>query len=310
MRSLVTGGAGFIGSHLVDALLQKGNEVVVLDNLATGLRDNLGGHWRDLEFVRGDIRHPHGLRKAVSEAEVVFHLAASVGRSVRFPRLDFDTNALGTLNVLRACKEEKVDRVVIASSVMVYGGLHGKRVADETDPPAPIIPYGASKAAAEAYAMAFHHSWNLPVVVLRYFNVYGPRASPRNPYSGVVSSFMGRAARGLPPIIFGDGLQTRDFVFVDDVVRATVLAAEREKALGEIINVGSGTATPIKKLALLVLETAGLDNLKLKHSPSRPHEYRHMRARMTKAKTLLGFRPDLEIEEGLNRTWDFIRKMK
>lgn len=302
MRALVTGGAGFIGSHLVDILLKKNHEVTILDNFSSGSPKNID--FRRVNVVKGDLRRPNDVRKVVDGSDFVFHLGACVGRSVFFPRLDFDTNALGTFNVFRACRSASIERVVVASSVMVYGNPGGKGIAKESECLSPIIPYGASKAAAEAYAMAFHHAWNIPAVVLRYFNVYGPRADPRNPYSGVVSRFLGRARRRLPPIIYGDGKQTRDFIYVKDVVKATLLAAERKAAVGEILNVGSESETTINKLASLVIDVAGLGELEPRHAATRMHEYRRLHADMTKTRKVLGFKADTSLREGLELTWE------
>lgn len=305
MKSTVTGGAGFIGSHLIDLLAKRGHEITVLDNLSTGSMKNLAGHDRDrVRVIRGDLRRYSDVHRVIAGTDNVFHLGACVGRSIFFPRLDFDTNALGTLNVLRACRSANVDRVVVASSVMVYGDLGRKGIAKESERLSPIIPYGASKAAAEAYAMAFHHAWNIPAVVLRYFNVYGPRADPRNPYSGVVSRFLGRARRRLPPIVYGDGKQTRDFIYVKDVAKATLLAAERKAAVGEILNVGSGSETTINELASLVIDVAGLGELEPRHAAARMHEYRRLHADMTKTRKVLGFKADTSLRKGLKLTWE------
>ena len=302
LRALVTGGAGFIGSHLVDLLLQRKHEVSILDNFSSGSPKNIDSG--KVEVFKGDLRRYADVQRAVRGNDWVFHLGACVGRSIPFPRLDFDTNALGTLNVLKACRSAKAEKVVVASSVMVYGRLRGKRIAEEMNPLSPIIPYGASKAAAEAYTMAFYHAWNVPAVVLRYFNVYGPRADPKNPYSGVVSDFLGRAMHRLPPIVFGDGKQTRDLVYVEDVAMATLIAAENEAAVGEIMNVGSGTETTINRLASLVIEVADLKPLGPRYAPARMHEYRHMRADMTKTRRILGFRADTGLREGVKKTWE------
>jgi UDP-glucose 4-epimerase len=302
LRALVTGGAGFIGSHLVDLLQQQKHDVSILDNLSSGRLTNVNSE--KVEVCKGDLRRYPDVQKAVKGTDLVFHIGACVGRSVSFPRLDFDTNALGTLNVLKACRSVNVGRVVVASSVMVYGNLGGKGIAKESDPLSPIIPYGASKAAAEAYAMAFRHAWNVPAVVLRFFNVYGPRADPKNPYSGVVSRFLGRACRRLPPIIYGDGKQTRDFIYVKDVARATLLAAERRAAVGEILNVGSGSETTINELASIVIDMAGLAGLKPRHVSTRMHEYRRLHADMTKTRKILGFKAEMSLRTGLKLTWE------
>ncbi len=308
MKYLVTGGAGFIGSHVVDALVKRGHLVDVFDNLSSGSLSNIKGHLSNkAEFIRGDLRNYHAVRKATKGVDAVIHLGACVGRSVETPRLDFETNAMGTLNVLKAGQEESVSRIVIASSVMVYSGIENKHAVKENDPAIPIIPYGASKVAAEAFSIAFHQTWDVPTVVLRYFNVYGPRSNPRNPYSGVVSNFLGRALKALPPMIYGNGRQARDFVFVDDVVAATVSATEQKRAIGEIINVGSGKATSILRLANLVLNTCGLKGKKLVWEPPRPNEYYRLSADITKAKELLGYNPKTNLPKGIKITWKFLK---
>lgn len=302
MKSLVTGGAGFIGYHLVDLLQQRKDEVSILDDFSSGSLRNVDS--KNVKVIKGDLRRYTDVLKAIKGVDRVFHLGACVGRSIFFPRLDFDTNALGTFNVFRACRSASIERVVVASSVMVYGNPGGKGIAKESECLSPIIPYGASKAAAEAYAMAFHHAWNIPAVVLRYFNVYGPRADPKNPYAGVVSRFLGRARRRLPPIVHGDGKQTRDFIYVKDVAKATLLAAERKAAVGEILNVGSGSETTINELASLVIDVAGLGGLEPRHAAARMHEYRRLHADMTKTRKVLGFKADTSLHKGLKLTWE------
>ncbi|HIQ02466.1 MAG TPA: SDR family NAD(P)-dependent oxidoreductase, partial [Anaerolineales bacterium] len=246
---LVTGGAGFIGSHLVEALVARGERARVLDDFSTGRWENLAAVTGQVEVIEGDVRDRAAAARAVDGVEVVIHLAAipSVQASVEDPQRVMAVNCTGTLNLLEAARAAGVRRFVFASSAAVYG--------DQTDlplredlPPDPLSPYAASKAAGEALCRAYFASYGLPTVVLRFFNVYGPRQDPRSPYSGVISIFVERMRQGLPPVIYGDGEQTRDFVYVGDVVEAVVRAAEREEAVGEVFNIAGGRQTSVLEL--------------------------------------------------------------
>jgi len=230
---LITGGAGFIGSHLVEALIERGERVRVLDDFSTGRRENLAAVADHIELLEGDVADPEIAERAVAGCDYVLHLAAiaSVQASLKAPRHTHRVNVDGTLNVLDAAQRAGVRRVVFASSAAVYGDHTALPLREEL-PPRPLSPYAASKAVGEAYCCAFHASYSLPTVALRFFNVYGPRQDPASPYSGVISIFAARMARGECPVIYGDGKQTRDFVYVADVVRAMLLAYERETAIG------------------------------------------------------------------------------
>ncbi len=305
--ALITGGAGFIGSHLADRLAQLDGieRVIVLDDLSSGSLDNLSACSRTgkLVFVRGDIRDQALISRLLEEhgVNLVFHEAAIVGVpvSTRDPVGTNDVNVGGTLSILMAALKADVERLVMASSCVVYG--EAKRFPiSEDEPPRPISPYGASKLAAEAYWMAFHETYGLKTVALRYFNVYGPRQKPGE-YGGVISIFISRVLAGQPPEIFGDGEQTRDFVHVSDVVEANLLAAEKASAVGEVFNVGSGVETSINRLAQMVLELTGRPDLEPVHGPPREGDIRRSWADISKARRVLGYQPRVSLEEGLRQ---------
>jgi len=299
MRILITGGAGFIGSHLADALLARGDKVTVLDNLSTGSRSNIPDS-PDLRLVKGDVRNPGDVRLAIRGADAVIHAAAvvSVPLSVQDPKTTWDVNVGGTVNLLEAAESAGLDAFVYISSCAVYGDSPRAPI-PESKAPDPISPYARSKLEGERACLDFWRKTGLPVVILRYFNVYGPRQQPGE-YAGVMVKFTERIRSGKPPVIYGDGEQTRDFIHVSDVVRATVSALERRPA-GEVINVGSGRAVTINELCGIFLEIAGRNDLKPVYAPPRPMEVRHSWADITKASKLLGFRPEIDIREGVRR---------
>lgn len=302
-RVLVTGGAGFIGSHLVDRLLDEGFEVVVLDDFSAGRMENLSNCFgRDgFVLVRGDVRDGNFVRRVVEGVDVVFHLAAlvSVPVSVENPVLVENVNVGGTLNVLKACVDTSVKRFVFAGSCAVYGEGCGvpRREDDVLDP---ISPYGVSKLAGEFYCKVFYRVYGLGTVILRYFNVYGPR-QVYGPYSGVISIFINRLLEGKPPVIFGDGNQVRDFVYVGDVVEANLLAMFSKNAVGGVFNVGSGRCTSINELARLLIELMDVD-VKPVYSDPRPGDIRYSCADISRARMVLGFEPRVELREGLLET--------
>jgi nucleoside-diphosphate-sugar epimerase len=300
-RALVTGGAGFIGSHMVDKLVEAGAEVTVLDNLDTGRMENIAQHKgnRNFRFVKGDIRDFGLVKKLVKDVDAVFNLAAiaSVQLSVEDPLLVNDVNVKGTLNLLKASADSDVKRFVQASSAAVYGDAQTLPVREDFMPK-PLSPYAVSKLAAESYAMVFNRVYGLETVCLRFFNVYGPRQA-NNPYSGVITIFVNDLLGNLPPRIFGDGEQTRDFVFVDDVVSATMLALTERCAVGEIFNVASGKATSINEIVRILQELMGKESLKPVHEEAREGDIRHSWASIEKAKALLGYDPMFTLEKGL-----------
>lgn len=300
-KILVTGGAGFIGSHTVDALLENGSEVWVLDNLTSGFLNNLR-RWKgfpELHFIRGDIRQ-HGLLNGLArKVDAIVHLAAlvSIDVSIRRPDLTNQVNVVGTLNVLRSAVKHKVMKVVVASSSSVYGDV-GRKGLSEVMPLNPTNPYGVSKLAAEKYTQIFHRTYGLRTVSLRYLNVYGERQSS-NPYSGVIAIFANRLMIGKRPVIYGDASQTRDFIHVSDVVKANLLALKTERGIGESFNIGTGHATSIIQLYRLLAHLTGKTRLTPVFRPSRTGDIKHSCARTSKARSNLGFEAKVTLEEGL-----------
>lgn len=300
MKYVVTGGCGFIGSHIVEALAGEGHAVTVLDNLSTGHERNLAHIAGDVTFVRGDVRDPEALDRSMAGADGVFHEAAlvSVTASVERPRENHDINATGTFNVLEAARAAGVRRVVLASTAAAYGNAPGlpKR---EAMPPAPESPYAVAKLASEYYLRVFHGLYGLQTVSLRYFNVYGPRQDPSSMYSGVISRFMDLAARGQTPVVYGDGLQTRDFVFVKDVARANLLAMRSGRSGGgEVINVATGNRTNLLDLLAALGRLHGRP-VRPEFQPARAGDVRDSCADITLARSLLGYEPRFALDEGL-----------
>ncbi|MDY6875530.1 MAG: SDR family oxidoreductase [Chloroflexota bacterium] len=298
---LVTGGAGFIGSHLVEALVEHNKCVRVLDDFSTGRRENLAAVADQIELLEGDVTDSETVEQAVAGCDYVLHLAAiaSVQASLEKPQTSHRVNVDGTLNVLDAARRVGVQRFVIASSTAVYGDHTALPLREELAP-RPLSPYAATKAAGEAYCSAFHTSYGLPTVALRFFNVYGPRQDPSNPYSGVISIFAARVARGEHPVIYGDGKQTRDFVYVADVIRAILLACEREAAAGNVFNVGGGRQTSVLQLVTALnqaLDTA----LKPTFAPARSGEVRFSQANVSRARKVMGWKPQVTLQEGLSK---------
>ncbi len=301
-KILVTGGAGFIGSHLVDRLLSEGNEVRVLDNFATGKRENLLGVMDQVELIEGDVQSYERAHTAVRGAEVVFHEAAlpSVPRSVQDPLTSNATNVTGTLNVLLAARDADVRRVVFASSSSVYGA-NPELPKREDMATLPIAPYAVAKLAAESYCRSFTHVFGLETVALRYFNVFGPRQDPLSQYSAVVPNFITAALRGTEPVIFGDGEQSRDFTYIDNVVEANVRAMGAVGVAGGTFNVAAGERTSLNRLIELVAEITGRP-LTPRHEAPRAGDVRHSEADVSRAESELGYRPIVSLEEGLRRT--------
>ena len=304
MKVLVTGGAGFIGSNLCRGLRAEGASVLALDNLSTGFRANLVSS-PDIDVVEGDVRHPDTVIAAVRGCEIVFHLAASVGnlRSIEDPVADSETNVLGTLNVLQAARRAGVRKVVYSSSAAIFGELKHLPIRED-HPVEPDSPYGASKLAGEKHCLAFGRLFDLEVVCLRYFNVYGVNQR-YDAYGNVIPIFAHRLLSGQPLIIYGDGEQTRDFVHVDDVVRANIAAALAPGVTGAF-NIGSATAVTINRLAEL-MRTLGASPAVIEHAPARPGDVRHSRADITAAREALGFRPQMQLEDGLRTYQHWLR---
>ncbi len=305
-RVLVTGGAGFIGSNLVRALLERGDEVRVLDNFSTGYRANLDG--LDVEIVEGELRSYERVHNAVRKTEVVYHLGAlgSVPRSVQDPLTSSAVNVEGTLNVLLAARDEGVRRVVFSSSTSVYGSSRQLPTTEDT-PPDPISPYGVAKLAAERYCISFARVYDsFESVVLRYFNVFGERQSPFSQYAGVVPRFATAIAAGSPIDVYGDGEQSRDFTYVGNVVDATIRGGETPGASGEIFNIAAGSSASVNTLAELIGRI--LDRpVEKRHLPTRAGDIRDSWADLRKAESVLGYKPQIGLEEGLRRTLEFLR---
>jgi UDP-N-acetylglucosamine/UDP-N-acetylgalactosamine 4-epimerase len=299
---LVTGGAGFIGSHIVDRLLDEGFKVRVLDDLSTGEIKNLAAHQnkKSFHFIEGDIRNFDVVTKAVKGVDAVIHEAAlvSVTRSVENPLLSHEINLMGTVNLLKACKEAQVKRFVLASSCAVYGDTKTLPIHENLEPK-PLSPYAAHKLAAEKYAQKFHKMHGLETVSLRYFNVYGPRQK-YGPYSGVISIIVNRFLENKAPIIYGDGTQTRDFVNVKDVVEANMLALSKKKAVGEVFNISTGKAITINKLTETIQKIMDKTTLEPIHAEPRPGDIKHSYGDITKAKRKIGYKPRVRLKQGLS----------
>lgn len=306
MHVLVTGGAGFIGSSLVRALLERGDQVRILDNFSTGSRTNLDGvkHPGQLEVIAGDIRDAAVLRESLRGIEIAFHEAAiaSVPQSLLDPVENDRVNAGGTAELLHLARQAGVGRVVYAASAAVYGDT-AELPLRESMPPAPLSPYGVSKYAGELYLRAFHRSYGMETVALRYFNVFGPRQDPRSPYSGVLSRFIAAYASGQTPVIFGDGQQTRDFVFVQDVVQANLRAADApaDRVAGGAFNVGTGQATSLLQM-IAILRNLFPGAPEPRFEAERAGDVRHSRADIRKISEALGYRAEVSLEEGLRQT--------
>jgi nucleoside-diphosphate-sugar epimerase len=298
-RVLVTGGAGFIGSHIVDELVTRGIETYVIDNLSTGSLDNLSKHEDSglVHTILGDARDVESLLRGIN-IDVVFHEAAiaSVPKSVSHPILVHDVNVNMTLNILSYCVNAGVKRIVFASSAAVYGIIEGKAVEDMVC--RPNSPYGASKLAVEDYLHAYHHSYGLETVGLRYFNVYGKRQRYSD-YSGVITVFANKMLNRERPTIFGDGEQVRDFVHVEDIVQANMLAMESQVAVGESFNVASGRATSIIELSNIIRSLVGASGLENDFAPARAGDMKLGLASIDKIKASLGYSPKVAMQQGL-----------
>jgi nucleoside-diphosphate-sugar epimerase len=302
VRILVTGGGGFIGSHLVDALLAAGHEVRAIDNFATGRRENLLHVANDVELVEGDIQSYERVHNAVRGCEVVLHQAAlpSVPRSVQDPLTSNASNVIGTLNVLLAARDSGVRRVVFASSSSVYGA---NRTLPKTESlaPLPIAPYAVGKLAGEGYCRSFFEVYGLQTVALRYFNVFGPRQDPLSQYAAVIPNFITAASEGRRPKIFGDGTQTRDFTYVDNVVEANLAAIDAPDLAGEVFNIACGRGISLNEVLAALRDISGRDAEPIYAAP-RPGDVLHSRADITRAADVLGYRPSVSFEEGLRLT--------
>jgi UDP-glucose 4-epimerase len=308
--ALVTGGAGFIGSHLVERLLADGVRVRVFDNFSTGSRTNLGfapRFRRQLEVIRGDVRNLPVLLRAARGAKVIYHQAAmrSVPRSVKDPLGANENNVTGTLHVFEAARRCKVPRVVYASSSSVYGD-QPELPKREDQPPAPVSPYAVSKAAGEQYAAAWTRLYGVETVGLRYFNVFGPRQDPKSQYAAVIARFIQWGLRGQPLEVHGDGTQSRDFTYIDNVVEANVLAGKAPGAAGEVFNIGCGDRVSLLDIVARLEALLG-KKLERRHTPSRAGDVPHTLADVSKAKRLMGYSPLVGFDEGFRRTVEYFK---
>jgi UDP-glucose 4-epimerase len=301
-KVLVTGGAGFIGSHLVEALVKSKHDVTVFDNLSSGKQSNLASVKDKITFIKGDITDSSALKKAVQKQEYVFHLAAnaSVPYSVEHPLETHEVNATGTLNVLLAAKEAKVKRVIYSSSAAVYGD-EPSLPKTENSPLRPQTPYASQKLAGEQYTIIFSKIYGIETVALRYFNVYGPRQDPKSPYSGVITKFVTLLKSQQQPTIFGDGMQTRDFVYVSDVVQANLRAMTAANAVGKVFNIATGVQVSIKEMLAHLNEILGV-KIQPKFVPRQPGDILHSVADISEAKKVLRFHPDVPFHEGIEQT--------
>lgn len=307
---LVTGGAGFIGSHLVEALTANGQQVRVLDDFSTGLRDNLAHVQPAPEVIAGSVADLDVVERAMAGVGVVYHLAAlaSVQRSIELPGDSHAVCASGTLNVLDAARRHGVRRVVYAASSSAYG-IPPSDVQKESDPLCPLSPYAAAKLAGEMYAQAFAVSYGLETVRLRFFNVFGPRQRADSPYSGVIALFVAALGAGRTPTVFGDGLQSRDFVFVSDVVQALQKAAAAPNISGKVFNVGTGRKITLLELLTVLNNLLGTD-IQPRHGPPRAGDVRHSRADVAEARLHLGYEPAVRFEAGLAETLRWYRSLE
>ena len=312
LKVLLTGGAGFIGSHLAERLLADGCRVVVLDNLYAGKLQNLKRCLDNpnFHFVKGDIRDKKIVDGVTVGVDAVIHQAAitSVPLSIKNPKFVYSVNVAATVSLLKSCVKNDVARFIFASSAAVYGAAK-KMPISENAPTRPLSPYGKSKLRVEKYCQKFWDEHGLETVCLRYFNVYGPRQTAGQ-YAGAISKFFDRLGDKLPPIIYGDGKQTRDFVYVADVVEATVLALGCEKAAGKILNIGTGKATSVNQLSRTFMKLMCRSGVEPKYVALRAGDIRHSQADITKAKEILGYKPRISLELGLEKFigWKFGEK--
>ena len=307
--ALVTGGAGFIGSHLVDALVGAGWAVRVLDDLSSGHLANLTTSRGAIEFLEGDLADPEQIRTAVRDVEVVFHQGAvpSVPRSLAEPLRTHRVNADGTLGLLEAARQAGVRRVVYASSSSAYGDTPTLPKV-ETMPPRPRSPYALQKFTGETYCVLYAELFGLETVSLRYFNVFGPRQDPASQYAAVIPLFATACLQGRAPYVHGDGEQTRDFTYVADTVAANLLAADAAQASGQVINVAGGRRTSLNELLDLLREITGRPEVAAEYGPPRPGDVRDSQADLTKARELLGYEPSVAIEAGLKLTVEHVAR--
>jgi len=311
-RILVTGGAGFIGSNLTEALLKQGHWVWVLDNFSTGKRENLvfDKEYPSLEIIDGDIRDLAICRKVMKDIEVVFHQAAlpSVQRSVEDPLISNSVNVEGTLNILLSSRDTGVKRLIYASSSSIYGDTPTLPKQEEM-PPNPLSPYALQKYIGEHYCRLFFQLYGLETVSLRYFNVFGPKQDPNSIYSTVIPRFIDALLEGHPPIIFGDGEQSRDFTYIDNVIQANLLAMHVDRLNGEPINIACGKRTSLNQLLAILYDIFGTKVSPIYQEP-RKGDVRHSLADIRKGKQILNYEPNVGIEAGLKKTVEYFKEQR
>lgn len=300
--SLITGGAGFIGSNMIRFLLEKGERVRVLDNFETGKRENLTEISGRFELIEGDVRDMDTVRRAVAGTDVIYHLAAlgSVPRSVKDPATTHDVNVNGIVNMLIAARDAKVRRFIFSSSSSVYGQ---SKVLPQHEglPLAPISPYGATKAAGEIYCRVFYESYGLQTISLRYYNVFGPRQDPTSQYAAAIPLFVSALLRNKAPTIFDDGQQSRGFTYIDDVMEANRLAANAKETHGQAVNISTKNAVTVNTVVNVIKKLMGKENIKPMYAPPRPGDIKHSLADVTLAKKVIGYEPFVSFEEGIAR---------
>jgi nucleoside-diphosphate-sugar epimerase len=303
----VTGGSGFIGCNLSRALLDRGCKVRVLDNLSTGFAVNLDEIRDRIEYIQGDVRRTDDLARACDGVDTVFHEAAlpSVPRSMKDPLSSFENNTVGTFNLLMAARQAGVRRVVFAASSSAYGA-NEQLPKRETMPVLPMSPYAADKAAGEIYMATFARAYGLQTLCLRYFNVFGPRQDPTNQYAGVIAAFASAMLRGRAPTIYGDGTQSRDFTFVQNVIQANILAAEAPETCGQTVNVGCGQAIDLNAMVRVFNQMLGT-KFEPVYAPPREGDVMHSLADISATRALIGYEPQVMFEEGLRQTVDWYR---
>ena len=306
--SLITGGAGFIGSNMVRFLLAKGQQVRVLDNFETGKRANLTEVADQIELIEGDIRNMPTAERSVAGADVVYHLAAlgSVPRSVAQPGATHDANVTGIFNMLQASRNAQVSRFVFASSSSVYGETTVLPQHEDL-PYAPISPYAASKAIGEVYCRAFYETYSLPTICLRYFNVFGPRQDPTSQYAAAIPLFVSALMRNEPPTIFGDGEQSRGFTYIDNVMQANYKAATAPTVAGQAVNISTASAVTVNKVVQTIAELLGKD-IKPTYAPPRPGDIKYSLADVRRAQEVIGYEPAVTFDQGIRRAIDWYRE--
>jgi nucleoside-diphosphate-sugar epimerase len=309
--ALVTGGAGFIGSHIASALVAKGARVRIIDDLSTGYRENINEIGGDVDFVQGSVADENALRKAMEDVELVFHEAAipSVPRSVENPRQTHIASVDSTFSLLVASQEKKVRRIVYAASSSAYGDQPTLPKV-ENMLPEPLSPYAVAKLVGEYYCQVFTRVYGLETVSLRYFNVFGPRQDPSSQYSGVISRFIAALLSGEQPVIYGDGEQSRDFTYIADVVEANLKAAETARGIGSIINVANGERVSLKELLKEVQELTGRTEVSVDYRPARAGDVLHSLADISRAREFLDFTPRVGLREGLQLTIDWWKQSR